>query len=63
MKLRYWKDGDLRLRRVFAWLPIECSTGHRVWLEWVEIAEECYRLSPTSSISWTLRRITPTRFL
>jgi hypothetical protein len=34
------KEGDVRVRRVFAWLPIETDDGTVYWLERVKLTEK-----------------------
>jgi hypothetical protein len=39
MKWKTAKHGDIRTRRVFAWLPTEVE-DHTVWLEQYQVTEE-----------------------
>ena len=39
------KDGSIRRKRVFAWIPVTTDDGHYLWLEYYTQVEEYYTVT------------------
>jgi hypothetical protein len=62
MRWRTNKDGDMRERIIFAWLPIPCEDGHTRWMTRVRVVEKWGRWGydpETSHWGWNVLKAYP----